>query len=661
MLATRARASAVFVLCAAGLTAAMGWVTHRALSLERAEARARALAAQQESMRLALWRMDSTLSTLLAQESARPFFHYLAFYPANRPYDLPLDALAPNFADEGMAPSPLLAGPAVSTLPDALRLYINLWPDGSVSSPQVPPEPMAERAARHLESLGLGRHGLETARTDLAAFNAMFEPRTALATLAGQTAELAPALVSPEVGVPLELFAQSQRGAEQQARVSAKEFEARRQVAQAANVQQLGAGEPAQRQDQPAALAADIVPETDAALRARAGGTAPVPAGRTRREERDARPAPEVGRFQPVWVGAGDTGTQLVLLRSVRAGPRETWQGLWLDWPVLRTHLLRQSADLLPGGDLVPVREPRPADPTTQPLATIPALLKPGEGPTPDALVAGFSPARQAVAVGWTVVALALAAIGLVLREAVLLGERRGRFVSAVTHELRTPLTTFCLYSQMLADGMVGEADRAEYVRTLRDESGRLARIVESVLDYARLGSGRGRARCAPIALTDLVARALPSVTARAVQCGMRLDVDEASLGSLTVSADPAAVERILYNLVDNACKYAADAPDPVIRLRAHKDGESACLRVSDHGPGVPETERASLFKPFRRGRAQETGATPGLGLGLALARGLAREMGGDLRLLSDETDGATFEVRLPVFHGLGQSHAGGG
>jgi len=648
MLATRVRASAVFILCAAGLTAAMGWVTHRALTLERAEALARAQAAQQEAMRLALWRMDSTLSTLLAQESGRPFFHYLAFYPANRPYDLPLDALNPGFAEDGMAPSPLLAGPAVSTLPAALRLYVNVWPDGSISSPQVPPEALGERAAQHLESLGLGRHDLETARTDLAAFNAMFEPQAALAVLAGQTAELGATLRSaeaPATPAPIDALAPSQRGGEQQARVSAKEFEARRQVAQAANIQTPTPPEAARELGPTGVHSAGIALLTDAA--ARAGGAAA--SDRARRDESEVRPGPEVGRFRAIWIGADDAGPQLVLLRSVRAGPRESWQGLWLDWPALRTHLLRQCADLLPGGDLVPVREPGPTDPTTQPLAAIPALLAPGAALSIDALVAGFSPAKQAVAVGWAAAVLALAAIGLVLREAVELSERRGRFVSAVTHELRTPLTTFCLYSQMLADGMVGEEDRAAYVRTLRDESGRLARIVESVLDFARLGSGRGRSRCARVPLTGLIERARPSITARAAQAGMRLDLDAESFAGLVATADPAAVERILSNLVDNACKYAAGAADPVIRLRAHRDAGAVCLRVWDHGPGVPQGERATLFKPFRRGKTQESGCTPGLGLGLALARGLAREMGGDLALLPDHTPGATFELRLPA------------
>src|SRR5690606_23556726 len=97
-------------------------------------------------------------------------------------------------------------------------------------------------------------------------------------------------------------------------------------------------------------------------------------------------------------------------------------------------------------------------------------------------------------------VLVAVGAIGLVLRASMDLSDRRGRFVSAVTHELRTPLTTFCLYTEMLADGVVArEEARREYLSTLKDESRRLARIVENVLAYARLGEGRPKTRPAPI------------------------------------------------------------------------------------------------------------------------------------------------------------------
>lgn len=639
MLATRPRAFAVFALCALGLAAAMGWVTHRALSLERAEARARAQAAQQEALRLALWRMDSTLSALLAQESGRPFFHYQSFYPADRPYDLPLDTLPAG--DDAGAPSPLLAGSAVSTLPSALRIYFHLWPDGRLTSPQVPPDALYDRAAGHLESLGLSPATLQDARRNLDRLASLIDPPTLLAALAAsrRSLTLQEPVPSPE---------QATRPAvadEGQDRVSAKEFEARRQVAQAAAqvwsqsleslADRLSAsmdaseGSSQARADMPGSPLSHAPPRTRAAL----GSLVP--------------PGPEVGRFEPLWIARPDRSPQLLLVRSVRIASHESWQGLWLDWPTLRTHLLRQTADLLPGGDLVPDLPGRPAHAQlTQSLATIPALLVPGSIHA-DTLLLAFSPVRQAVAIGWIVVLLALASIGLVLREAVQLGERRGRFVSAVTHELRTPLTTFCLYSQMLADGMVADDDRPRYLRTLRDESARLARIVESVLDFARLGSRRSSTRPTPIRLDQLLHAALPPLADRAARAGMTLDLQPPP--PLAVRADPNAFERILFNLVDNACKYAAQAPDSTIRIRADRDRRFASIRVSDHGPGIPLQDRPALFRPFQRGRTHVTGPTPGLGLGLALARSLAREMDGDLRLLPSKDPGATFELRLPL------------
>ena len=111
---------------------------------------------------------------------------------------------------------------------------------------------------------------------------------------------------------------------------------------------------------------------------------------------------------------------------------------------------------------------------------------------------------------------------------------------------------------------------------------------------------------------------------------------------------DRSAVEQILFNLVDNACKYARAASDRRIHLEAESDDRVVRLTVSDHGPGIEPKEARRLFRPFHKSARDAAQSAPGVGLGLALSRRLARALGGDLRVLRDRPDGAAFCLRLP-------------
>ena len=116
-----------------------------------------------------------------------------------------------------------------------------------------------------------------------------------------------------------------------------------------------------------------------------------------------------------------------------------------------------------------------------------------------------------------------------------------------------------------------------------------------------------------------------------------------------TVRADLSAVEQILVNLVDNAAKYAGRAENRTIHLEARRSGADVVLTVRDHGPGVSAQEARRLFRPFEKSAADAASSGPGIGLGLALSRRLARAMGGDLRLAREVTDGAAFELVIPI------------
>ncbi len=216
-----------------------------------------------------------------------------------------------------------------------------------------------------------------------------------------------------------------------------------------------------------------------------------------------------------------------------------------------------------------------------------------------------------------------------------------------MTHELRTPLTTFRLYTEMLDEGMVAGAEAQRgYVKTLRAESDRLGHLVENVLAFAWLERGRAADRREIFAPAEMLDRLVPRLTLRAQQAGMDLLVDLVDTQA-RLRVDVSVVDQILSNLVDNAVKYASDAPDRRIHVDVATAGRWLTLRVRDHGPGLPSRALRRLFRPFSKSAHDAAQSAPGVGLGLALSRRLARALRGDLRLHENGPLGAYFVLSL--------------
>jgi signal transduction histidine kinase len=131
----------------------------------------------------------------------------------------------------------------------------------------------------------------------------------------------------------------------------------------------------------------------------------------------------------------------------------------------------------------------------------------------------------------------------------------------------------------------------------------------------------------------------------RLATAGLSLEMDIPP--GFRVRVDTTAVEHILFNLIDNAAKYAAAGDPPVVRIRAREAGHFVELAVSDHGPGIAVSERGRIFHAFHKSAREAAETKPGVGLGLALSRRLARTMGGDLQCASSER-GACFILSLP-------------
>jgi signal transduction histidine kinase len=156
------------------------------------------------------------------------------------------------------------------------------------------------------------------------------------------------------------------------------------------------------------------------------------------------------------------------------------------------------------------------------------------------------------------------------------------------------------------------------------------------------------------MAVESLVEPIRSRLADRAFQSGMELVVEPlGNAPALVVRANPSAVEQILFNLVDNACKYAAAAADKRIHLVIQSQGTTVQICVRDHGPGIPRAGAQRLFHPFAKSAREAADSAPGVGLGLALSKRLARGMGAHLDLDSAPGDGARFKLTLTVCSGF--------
>ena len=258
----------------------------------------------------------------------------------------------------------------------------------------------------------------------------------------------------------------------------------------------------------------------------------------------------------------------------------------------------------------------------------------------------------SALLVGLFVVAI-IGGGSLLLRQARLSAAESAQktsFVANVSHEFKTPLTTIRLYSELLEQGRIpDDARRAESLRTISRETQRLARLVNNVLDFSRLEQGRKKFDLAGHDLREEIARILDRHAPRIAEAGLKLDLLRTA-APCVVKTDLDAVEQIVINLLDNACKYAASGGGVTVSVfKKQTPGSSGNVRitVADRGPGIPFTHREKIFEKFHRVDDTLTATQGGAGLGLSIARQLARGLGGDLTHSPREGGGSEFTLTL--------------
>lgn len=225
----------------------------------------------------------------------------------------------------------------------------------------------------------------------------------------------------------------------------------------------------------------------------------------------------------------------------------------------------------------------------------------------------------------------------------------RTALLNSLSHDLRTPLAAIRGAAGTLRDawGALDEATRADLLDSIEEDVGRMTRFLGNIMDMTRLEGGGIVPRKVPVALDEVIGAAVARVPA-----GTPVAMDVAE-GLPLLQADPALLEQVLFNLLDNAVKYAPAGS--LIRVRAMQAGRGLVLEVADEGMGIPAADLAHVFDSFYRARHGDRVA-PGTGLGLAIARGLTEAMGGTITAQSPRPDspadaphGTVMALRFPL------------
>ncbi|MEW6432761.1 MAG: ATP-binding protein [Myxococcota bacterium] len=386
---------------------------------------------------------------------------------------------------------------------------------------------------------------------------------------------------------------------------------------------------------------------------------------------------PELAQLPARPVVFSVVGPQTMLLAAERSGERVV--GARLSGAAVDELLEQVGARLIPAGEparlaLVPVKREAPEGvvarlvsgvsevreaalgPRELASLSLPAPLQDfrlvaySEGEDPVARASSRNRALYGVLLGVFYITLALGVIftGRTLYREARLSRLKTDFVSLVSHELRTPLTSIRMFIEMLALGRVKGEEMQTVLDLLSRETTRLSEMIESVLDWARIESGRKQyqmERCGPQGLVDA---AVAAFQAQHMGAPMNFTVEVAE-GLPAVNVDRAAIGGALLNLLQNAFKYTK--ADKRIALRVRRDDGHVVFEVQDNGIGIPSREHRKIFERFYRVDDLLSRETEGSGLGLSIAQRIVQAHHGRISVDSAPNRGSTFRIHLPVAH----------
>jgi signal transduction histidine kinase len=224
-------------------------------------------------------------------------------------------------------------------------------------------------------------------------------------------------------------------------------------------------------------------------------------------------------------------------------------------------------------------------------------------------------------------------------------------FVSAVSHEFRSPLTTLRTITELLAQNRItDEARRKQSYHFLDHETNRLHRLVEDLLDFGRMESGRKQYHLQTHDAFQLVRATVADFSEEAEAHGFRIETNLGSVAA-TVQADEEAFRRAVRNLLENAVKYSLECK--TVWVDGVVNGHNVSISVRDEGMGIDPKEQREIFKKFVRGSAAKKAGIKGTGIGLSMVHQISRALGGEIHLQSKVGAGSTFTIVLPLAGGV--------
>ena len=228
------------------------------------------------------------------------------------------------------------------------------------------------------------------------------------------------------------------------------------------------------------------------------------------------------------------------------------------------------------------------------------------------------------------------------------LSEMKADFVSNVSHELRTPLASIRVFGELLRLGRVQAPDKVkEYGEYIERESRRLSRLIENILDFSRIESGRKTYHLEPCDVQRVVESTLQSFDMYLKHNGFTAHLDLPAEALPRIAADAEALGLALHNILDNAVKYSGEAR--AIEVRLAREAGEILIAVRDQGVGIPREEQQKIFDRFHRVGTSLVHEVKGSGLGLSLVQHIVQVHGGRVTVDSEPGRGSTFTLRLPI------------
>ena len=369
----------------------------------------------------------------------------------------------------------------------------------------------------------------------------------------------------------------------------------------------------------------------------------------------------EVAPFQSLFISTG----KFFIFRRIAINNQIFRQGFVLQVDPFLRHLAAVHFDTQPMAAFAGLRLEAPADDNRSEFVQSGLWDAAGETITRRTFPAPFdfisatvqaaaippSPVRRSMNAALAVLGLfmlmGLAAIYQSVRTVVDLSERRSQFVSSVTHELKTPLTNIRMYIEMLEQGIAATPERErEYLQILGSESSRLSRLINNVLELAKLEKRQRRFDLRRGRLEEVFSEAATIMGHKLQQEGFELQIGNVDIPDFAF--DREVLIQILINLMENSIKFGRTAPEKIIKITADPEEQWVRISVSDTGPGIPLPELKKVFNDFYRVDNDLTRTTGGTGIGLALVKKFLIALGGRVEATNNNGPGCTITLVLP-------------